>query len=56
MSASTVVTRGFGSFGNINLLPTRGYGSFGTQIDLTDIPECRTVFVKTLNNTVKVPC
>ena len=26
MSASTVVTRGFGSFGSVNLVVTRGYG------------------------------
>lgn len=26
-SISTVVTRGYGSFGDVNLLPTLGYGS-----------------------------
>ena len=26
-SIATVVTRGFGSFGGVNLLPTMGYGS-----------------------------
>lgn len=26
MSIATVVTRGFGSFGSVNLLPTWGYG------------------------------
>lgn len=26
-SIATVVTRGFGSFGSVNLLPTLGYGS-----------------------------
>lgn len=27
MSIATVVTRGFGSFGSVNLLPTYGYSS-----------------------------
>lgn len=30
MSVATVVTRGFGTFGSVNLLPTLGYGSYSS--------------------------
>jgi hypothetical protein len=52
MSAATVVTRGYGSFGDVNFLPTRGYGNYGDldspvtpSVDLTDIPANRTIYV-----------
>lgn len=63
MSAATVVTRGFGSFGDVNFLPTRGFGDFGEggdspvdSIDLSNISECRTYHVRARNNTFKVRC
>jgi len=32
-SIATVVTRGFGSFGSVNLLPTMGYGAGAGPVD-----------------------
>ena len=32
MSVATVVTRGYGTFGNVNFVTVRGYGSFGVAV------------------------
>ena len=31
MSIATVVTRGYGTFGNVNFVTVRGYGDYGEE-------------------------
>lgn len=60
MSIATVVSRGFGSFGSVNLVPTRGYspslviGGDSPAFDFGEVPVCRTVFVSALDRTIVV--
>jgi hypothetical protein len=43
-SPSTVITRGFGSFGSVNLLPTLGYGQGEDEGDGGKVCGTLTVF------------
>ena len=44
MSIATVVTRGYGSFGSVNLVPTFGYTSYVTTVIPEDFICFRTMY------------